>query len=381
MSSDGAGGEPTAGGGLTIGVPRETMVGERRVALVPETVGRLTKQGLAVLVETGAGEGAYFDDNAYRDAGAEIAPDGAELYRRADVVARVQPPTLEEVEQIHEGTLLISFLDPARQVEVRQRLANRSIAAFSFNTVPRITRAQSMDAMSAMSTVGGYKAVLLAADTLGRFFPLLMTAAGTVTPSHVFVIGAGVAGLQALATARRLGAITEAFDTRPAVREQVQSVGATFVEMPPLEAAEGEGGYAAQLAEEELERERDAIREAVARADVVITTALIPGKPAPLLINEEMVAAMRPGSVIIDMAAEAGGNCVLTVPGDVVIAQGVTVIGALNLPSSIPVHASQMYSRNVASVLGLLIKEGQLRLDPEDEIVRSACLTGLEIPT
>jgi H+-translocating NAD(P) transhydrogenase subunit alpha len=239
-----------------------------------------------------------------------------------------------------------------------------------------------MDAMSSMSTVAGYKAVLLAADTLGRFFPLLMTAAGTVKPARVFVIGAGVAGLQALATGRRLGAVTEAFDTRPAVREQVQSVGAAFVEMPlKLEGTEGEGGYAKEMEEDFLLRERAAIRDAVIRADVVITTALIPGKPAPLLIEEAMVAAMSPGSVIVDLAAEAGGNCELTVPGETVSPHEVTILAPLNLPSSLPVHASQMYSRNVATVIGHLLKDGRVNLDPEDEITRGACLTGLEVAT
>ena len=371
---------PDATDSVTVGVPRETTPGERRVALVPEMVARLTGSGFAVIIEQGAGEGSLFDDAAFESAGATIAPDARSVYSRADIVAKVQPPSPEDATLLRAGTVVISFLDRGRDVASIEAMAKAGTVAFSFNSVPRITRAQSMDAMSAMSTVAGYKAVLLGADSLGRFLPMLMTAAGTVPPAHVFVIGAGVAGLQALATARRLGAVTEAFDTRPAVREQVQSVGATFVEMPvPLEGTETAGGYAAEMEEEFLQRERDAIREPVKRADMVITTALIPGKPAPLLIEEDMVAEMRRGSVIVDLAGEAGGNSSLTVPGETVVKHDVTIMAPLNLPSSLPVHASQLYARNVLTVIEYLVKDGKVALDPEDEIIKGACLTGIEV--
>jgi NAD(P) transhydrogenase subunit alpha len=331
-----------------------------------------------VIVETGAGNGSYIDDAAYLASGAKVAPDAATVYRQADLVVKVQAPTPAEVSLLPPGSVIISFLDRSRDTDVIQQMADRGVTAFSFNAVPRVTRAQSMDAMSSMSTVAGYKVALLAANALGRLFPLLMTAAGTVTPARVLVIGVGVAGLQALATARRLGAVTEAFDTRPAAQEQAQSVGATLVDAPlPLEGTEGQGGYAREMEEEFLVRERDALRTPVARADVVITTALVPGKPAPLLIDEEMVAAMRPGSVIVDMAAEAGGNCAVTVPGDTVVSHNVTVLAPLNIPSMVPVHASQMYSRNVAAVIGHIVKDGVLTLDADDEITGAACLTGV----
>lgn len=364
---------------LTIGVPRETVDGERRVGLVPETVSKLTASGLTVAIEAGAGLGAFNDDEAYLVAGARIAETADTVYQRADIIARVQPPSPEDIRRMRPGSVLISFLDPARNADIVQHLSERGIVAFSFNALPRVTRAQSMDAMSSMSTVGGYRAVLLAANELGRFFPLLMTAAGTVAPAHVLVVGAGVAGLQALATARRLGAVTEACDTRPAVREQVQSVGARFVDMSlPLDDMETAGGYAREMDEEFYRRERDIIRENVARADVVITTALVPGKTAPLLVDEAMVRSMRPGSVVVDLAAEAGGNCELTVPGERVVRHRVTILGPLNLPSTVPVHASQMYSRNVESVIRHMVKEGKLELDLQDEILRSACITSAQ---
>ncbi|MDQ2742754.1 MAG: NAD(P) transhydrogenase subunit alpha, partial [Chloroflexota bacterium] len=310
---------------VTVGVPRERAPGERRVALVPDVVTDLRALGLNVVVESGAGEGAFFDDEAYFMAGAHIEPSPEAVYGRSDIVTKVQPPLRSEIDSISPGSLLISFMDAARDVEVVRLLAERGVTPFSFNAVPRTTRAQSMDAMSSMSTVAGYKAVLVAADTLGRFFPLLMTAAGTVTPARVVVIGAGVAGLQALATARRLGAVTAACDARPAVREQIQSVGASFIDMSvPLEDAEGAGGYARQMDEEIYRLERDAIREHIAGADVVISTAQVPGARAPLLIDEAMVLAMRPGSVIVDLAAETGGNCELTELGRTVVCGGVT---------------------------------------------------------
>jgi len=362
---------------LTIGVPRETADGESRIALIPETVSRLVDLGLRVMVGEGAGNGAHFSDQAYLVAGASIVAD-VERVLGADVVTKVQPPTPDEVDLFRPGALLISFLDPSRQAATTARLAERGIVAFSFNALPRVTRAQSMDAMSSMSTIAGYKAVLLAADTIGRLFPLLMTAAGTVTPSQVLVVGAGVAGLQALATARRLGAVTAACDTRPAVREQVKSVGASFVDMSvSLEGAEGEGGYAREMDEEFYRRERDAIREHIVAADVVISTAQVPGARAPILIDEAMVRDMRSGSVIVDLAAEAGGNCELSEPGENRTVCGVSILAPLNVPSTVPVHASQMYSRNVLSVIKLVVKDGALYVNRDDEIIRSACLTVL----
>jgi NAD(P) transhydrogenase subunit alpha len=365
-------------GALTIGVPRERIPGERRVALVPETVRDLIGLGLKVIVESGAGGGAFFDDEAYFLAGARIESRDGAVYRQADILAKVQPLLLEEIELLRPGTLVISFLDPARDADVVAGMREAGVIGFSFNAVPRTTRAQTMDAMSSMSTIAGYKAVLLAADTIGRFFPLLMTAAGTVAPARVVVIGAGVAGLQALATARRLGAITAACDARPAVREQIQSVGASFIDMSvPAEDVETAGGYAREMDEEVLRLERDAIRDPIEGADVVIATAQVPGKRAPLLVDEAMVRAMKAGSVIVDLAAETGGNCAFTVAGETVVQYGVTIMGPRNLPSTIPVHASQMYSKNTLSVVKYVVKDGALTLDPEDEIVRAACLTSV----
>lgn len=361
---------------LTIGVLRERIRNERRVALLPDSVAELTALGLSVVVESGAGEAAYFADGAYLSAGARVEASEDAVYRQADILAKVQPPLLDEVERIRRGTWLVSFLDPARDSAIVGLLSEREVSAFSFNALPRTTRAQSMDAMSAMSTVAGYKAVLLAANALGRFFPMLMTAAGTVSPARVVVIGAGVAGLQALATARRLGARTAACDARPAVREQIESVGAVFIDMSvPVEQMEGEGGYARAGDEEIYRRERDSIRDHIVAADVVITTAQVPGAPAPTLVDEAMVRDMAAGSVIVDLAAESGGNCELTVLGETVCQFGVTIVGPANLASTVPVHASQMLSRNVLNVIKYLVKDGAVRTDTEDEILRSACVT------
>jgi NAD(P) transhydrogenase subunit alpha len=366
---------------LIMGVPRERLEGEHRVGLVPEVVRELTTLGLTVVVESGAGINATFDDEEFALAGARIESVPGAVYRQADILTKVQPPVPQEIELLRRGSFLISFLDAARDDGILALLEDRGVIAFSFQAVPRIARAQSMDAMSSMSTVAGYKAVLLAANAIGRFFPLLMTAAGTVTPTRVVVIGAGVAGLQALATARRLGAITAACDARPAVREQIQSVGATFIDMSvPLEEAEGEGGYARQLDEEVYRQERDAIRDYIEEADVVISTAQVPGARAPLLIDEAMVRAMRPGSVIVDLAAESGGNCELTKPGENTAAYGVTILAPFNLSSTMPVHASQMYAHNVLNVIKLVVQDGVLRLNTEDEIIRAACLSGLTVP-
>lgn len=359
---------------LTVAVPREIAPLENRVALVPDTVSRLAGAGFSVLVESDAGLNAGFTDEAYSQAGAEIVSESSSLYGRSAIVTKVQGPTDQEVELLRPGTLLIAFLDPMRNSDLMDRLAARGVIAFSMERIPRITRAQSMDALSSMSTIAGYKSVLLAAGSLGKLFPMLMTAAGTLAPARVLVLGAGVAGLQALATARRLGAITEGFDTRAVVKEQVQSVGATFIEMPEIEheEAEAEGGYAREMSEEFYKHEQDAIRDHVARADVVITTAQIPGKRAPILITEQMVASMHPGSVIVDLAAESGGNSTLTELGKTVVKHGVTIIGPQNLPGSVPTHASQMYSRNMQTVLNHLVREGKLDLDMEDEITRAA---------
>jgi NAD(P) transhydrogenase subunit alpha len=356
---------------MVVGVPRETAAGERRVALVPETVRRLTGEGVTVSVERGAGEEASFFDEDYVEAGARTTDD---VYAEADVVCTVRRPSLDEADRLRAGTTLVGLLAPLAAPELARKLADGGVTSFSLDQVPRITRAQPLDALSSQSTVAGYKAVLLAASALGKFFPMLTTAAGTIVPARVLVLGAGVAGLQAIATARRLGAVVSAFDVRPVVKEQVESLGAKFLELE-IEGEEAAGGYAAALSEEQHRREQDLIAEAVAGSDAVVTTALIPGQPAPLLITEEAVASMRPGSVIVDLAAEAGGNAAVTEPGRTVVHHRVTVIGDTNLPSTMPVHASQMYSRNVASFLGVIVKDGELALDFDDEIVRETCVT------
>jgi NAD(P) transhydrogenase subunit alpha len=358
---------------VKIAVPKETAQGERRVALVPETVGRLTGSGLEVAVGSGAGEAAWFADDAYREAGASVVS-GDELYRGADVVVRVRKPSPDEVAAMPEGVALISFLEPLTDREGVERLTQRGITGFAMESIPRITRAQSMDALSSQSTVGGYKAVLLAAERLPKFFPMLMTAAGTVAPAKVLVMGAGVAGLQAIATARRLGAVVSGFDIRPVVREQVESLGAQFLELGVV-GEESEGGYARELTPEEQERQQAELEKRIPEFDVVITTALVPGRPAPKLIPATAVRGMRAGSVIVDLAAEAGGNCELTEPGEEVVREGVVILGLLNLPSTMPSHASQLYAKNVAALLDLLVTDGELRLDFDDEIIAGACVT------
>lgn len=358
---------------MTVGVVRESAPGERRVALVPDAAARLRPAGVELLVEAGAGDAAGFLDGAYAEAGFEVVPDAAALCREADVVVRIQKPTPEEVALLRQGQVLIALLQPLVNGELVRQIAERGVTAFSMDSIPRITRAQSMDVLSSQATVAGYKAVLLAASTTGRFLPMLTTAAGTIPPARVLVLGAGVAGLQAIATARRLGAVVSAFDTRPVVREQVESLGATFLELD-VEGAETAGGYAAELSEEQHRKEQELIAKHVAESDIVITTAAVPGRPAPLLVTEEAVKAMRPGSVIVDVAAETGGNCELTVPGETVTRHNVTIVGQLNLPSSMPQHASQMYSRNVQALLLHLVHEGELLLDFEDEITRETCV-------
>jgi len=358
---------------VIVAVPKETAAGETRVALTPDVAKRLIGKGVTVRVEAGAGAAAGFPDAAYKDAGCEVT-DRAQAMA-GDIVLVVQAPS--QPEQIREGTVLVGMFQPLSSPALVKALAQRQLTTFSLELLPRITRAQSMDVLSSMSTVAGYKAVLLAAVASGRFFPMLVTAAGTITPSRVFVLGAGVAGLQAIATARRLGAIVEAFDVRPAVKEQVESLGAKFVAADVSDlAAEGEGGYAKEMSEEQHRRELELIHGRLKETDVVITTALIPGKPAPKLITAAMVQDMKPGSVIVDLAAEMGGNCELTEKGKDVVQHFVTIIGRTNLPATTPLHASQMYARNLLAFLGLLIdKEGKLTLNFEDEIIVDTCIT------
>jgi len=358
---------------MKVGVPRENAAGERRVALVPETVKRLVDGGFDIQVERGAGLGASFPDAQYEEAGASLVDDPY----AGDAVVKVQTPSAEEAARLREGQLLIGFLQPLTDREGIERLGQRGVLAFAMESIPRITRAQSMDALSSQATVSGYKAVLLAADRLPKFFPMLMTAAGTVAPAKVLVLGAGVAGLQAIATARRLGAVVSGFDVRPIVREQVESLGATFLDLG-ISGEETEGGYARELDEEEQRAQQEALEARLPDFDAVITTALVPGRPAPRLIPAAAVAAMRPGSVIVDLAAEAGGNCELTAPGEAVVREDVTIVGYTNLPSTMPLHASQLYSRNVLALLQHLAPEGELALDWEDEITSSACVTRKE---
>jgi H+-translocating NAD(P) transhydrogenase subunit alpha len=356
---------------MKVGIPRETGVGERRVALVPDGAKRLVEAGVEVLVEQDAGAEAGFLDPEYSAAGARIATD---VFGEADVICKVQGPSQEEVGRLRDGQTLVAFLQPLTSPELVQSLAGKRVTAFSMDSIPRITRAQPMDALSSQSTVSGYKSVLLAASHLSKFFPMLTTAAGTIAPARVLVLGAGVAGLQAIATARRLGAVVSAFDVRPVVKEQVESLGATFLELD-VEGAEGVGGYAVALAEDQHEREQELIARHVAESDAVITTALIPGRPAPLLVTADAIRAMRPGSVVVDLAAEAGGNAELTEPGATIVKDGVTIVGETNLPATMPFHASQMYSRNVFTLLDHLIENGELVLDFEDEITRETCVT------
>jgi H+-translocating NAD(P) transhydrogenase subunit alpha len=359
---------------MRVGVPKERAAGERRVALVPELAGRLVAGGFEVLVERGAGEAASFLDAAYEEAGARVVDDA---YGEADAVAKVQKPSEEETARLHEGQVLIGFLQPLTDPEGVARLAARGVTGFAMESIPRTTRAQSMDALSSQATVSGYKAALIAAERLPKFFPMLMTAAGTVAPAKVLVLGAGVAGLQAVATARRLGAVVTGFDVRPVVREQIESLGANWLDLGVV-GEETEGGYAQELSEEQQQRQQEELEARLPEFDVVITTALIPGRPAPRLIPASAVAAMRPGSVIIDLAAEAGGNCELTEPGEEVVRENVTIVGPTNLPSSMPLHASQLYARNVAALLQHLAPEGELALDFEDEITAGACVTRKE---
>jgi NAD(P) transhydrogenase subunit alpha len=359
---------------FTIGVVRETEAGENRVSMIPEVVGRLKKKDFDVLVEAGAGEKAFITDDEFRESGAQVVSK-EEVYN-ADLVTRVQPPNEDESSLLKSGGMLLGFLRPLDDPDGMKRLASSGVTSFSVEMIPRITRAQKMDALSAMGAIGGYMAVLEAARTLPKFFPLLTTAAGTMRPAKVLVLGAGVAGLQAIATARRLGAIVSGYDVRAAVKEEVESLGAKFIELELETAdAEGSGGYAKALDEEKQRRQIELLIPHLAGSDVIITTALIPGRKAPVLIVEEAVKQMTAGSVIVDLAAPNGGNCEMTVPGETVQRHGVTIHGSLNLPSEMQVHASSMYARTLSAFITEFVKEGSFDLDFEDEIIKGACVT------
>jgi NAD(P) transhydrogenase subunit alpha len=356
---------------MNVSVPKETAAGERRVALVPEVADRLVKSGVGVVVEAGAGAGAHQPDSAYEGTGAAIG-DGFS----GDVVAKVAPPSSDEIARLRRGGVLVGFLQPLTAADTVRALADAGVTSFAMEAIPRVTRAQSMDALSSQATVTGYLAALIAAQELPRFFPMLTTAAGTVRPARVLVLGAGVAGLQAIATARRLGAAVQAFDVRSAVKEQIESLGARFLELDMgLEDAEAAGGYARALTEEEQQRQRELLADAIGQMDAVISTAAVPGRPAPLLVTEQAVRNMSPGSVIVDLAAESGGNCELTEPGETVVREDVTIVGPLGLASRMADHASSLYARNVQSLLAVMVKEGELALDFDDEVIAGACIT------
>jgi NAD(P) transhydrogenase subunit alpha len=362
---------------MIAGVPRETYPGERRVAIIPATVPALAKAGFTVMIQAGAGADAGYPDSAYVEKGAELAPSREDVFAKSDVVLQVRllGANMEagkaDLGMMRSGQVFIGFADPLSEPKAFRSLAEKRVTVFAMELIPRIARAQGMDALSSMSTVAGYKAVLIAAHGLGRMFPMLMTAAGTISPARVFVIGAGIAGLEAIATAHRLGAVVRGYDVRPAVKEQVESLGARFIELG-IESgdAEGTGGYAREMSEAFYTRQRDMMARAVAESDVVITTAAVPGKKSPVLITEDMVKGMAPGSIIVDIAAERGGNCEVTKPGETVLVHGVTIAGPLNLPAAVPYHASQMYAKNISMFLLALTKDGSLAIDRDDEIVR-----------
>ncbi|HEY5428452.1 MAG TPA: Re/Si-specific NAD(P)(+) transhydrogenase subunit alpha [Solirubrobacteraceae bacterium] len=367
---------------MRIGVPKEITDGERRVALVPETVSKLTKSAgaddaspLQVIVQRGAGAGALIPDEAYADAGAELVDDAGTVLG-ADVVVKVAAPDAQEIGQLGSGSVLIGFLGPLTNVEGVSAIAATGVTSFAMEAIPRISRAQSMDALSSQANISGYRSALIGAQELGRFYPMLMTAAGTIRPATVLVLGAGVAGLQAIATARRLGAVVQGFDVRAAVKEQVESLGAKFLEFDLGGDLEGSGGYAKELTAEQQALQQELMAEAIGKVDVVITTALVPGRRAPILVTEAAVKLMKPGSVIVDLAGEAGGNCELSEPGESVLRHDVKILAPLNVPSTMAEHASQLYARNVQSLLGLMISEsGELSLDFEDEVISGACIT------
>jgi NAD(P) transhydrogenase subunit alpha len=356
---------------MKLGVPKESASGEQRVAMVPEVVQRLGRSGVDVVVESGAGSGARIPDDHYTEAGATIGNPWD-----ADVVVKVAPPTQDEIARLKQGAVFIGFLQPLTNPEIGEALGRQGVTAFAMESIPRISRAQSMDALSSQANVGGYKAVLIAADHFGRYFPMLMTAAGTVPPAKVLVLGAGVAGLQAIATAKRLGAAVQGFDVRSVVKEQIESLGAKFVKLDVDFDAEAEGGYARQLTDDEQEQQRAALADVIAKVDIVITTAQVPGKRAPLLVTADAVRRMAPGSVIVDMAGDSGGNCELTKPGETVVEHDVSIIAPLNLPSDMPESSSMMYARNVQALVDLMVgDEGALNLDFEDEVLAKSCVT------
>jgi NAD(P) transhydrogenase subunit alpha len=356
---------------MIVGVPKETAQGEKRVSIIPDGVSKLA--GVSILLEKGAGDDAGFPDSAYVEKGVAIAADASALYGQADVILKVTPPSKAEAGMVKEGATTVSFLYPLANLEAVKVLSARKATAFAMELIPRISRAQPMDALSSQSNLGGYKAALLAAEALPRIFPMMMTAAGTISPAKVFVLGAGVAGLQAIATARRLGAVLEAYDVRPIVKEQIESLGARFVQMPvETKDAQDAGGYAKAQTQEFYAKQQKFLAERAWVSDVVITTALIPGQRAPILITEEAVKGMRSGSVVVDIAAEQGGNCALTEPGKTVVRYGVTIIGPLNLPSTMAPQASQLYSRNITSFFSTVMKDGVLKIDPKDDVTRGA---------
>ncbi|HZU61187.1 MAG TPA: Re/Si-specific NAD(P)(+) transhydrogenase subunit alpha [Solirubrobacteraceae bacterium] len=366
---------------MRIGVPKETAQEERRVALVPEVVQKILQPSgpdgappPQVMVQRGAGAGALIPDQQYEEAGATLVDDLDELWR-SDVVVKVAVPSAEEVARLRSGTVLIGFLNPLGGGERVREIARTGATAFAMEAIPRISRAQSMDALSSQANIAGYRAALIGAQELGRFYPMLMTAAGTIRPATVLVLGAGVAGLQAIATARRLGAVVQGFDVRSAVKEQVQSLGATFLEFDLGGDMEGAGGYAKELTSEQQERQQELMAQAIGKVDVVITTALVPGRRAPILVTEKAVELMKPGSVIVDLAGEQGGNCELSEPGQSVLRHDVKILAPLNVPSTMAEHASQLYARNIQALLGLMVKEGRLDLDFEDEVIAGACIT------
>lgn len=357
---------------MRIGVPKETAAGEHRVALVPEVISKLTAKGLYVAVQAGAGAGALLPDSSFADAGASLVADAAEVWG-SDLVVVIAPPQEGQIGSLAPGSVLVGFLAPLTSPATTRALADAKVTAFAMEAIPRISRAQSMDALSSQSNVAGYKAALLAAEQIGRFFPMLMTAAGTIPPAKVLVLGVGVAGLQAIATAKRLGARTTGYDVRPEVAEQVSSLGAQWLDLG-VEAS-GEGGYARELTDAERARQQQALTDAIKGFDVVITTALVPGRPAPELVTAEAVEGMKAGSVIVDLAGEAGGNCALTAPGQTVVVHDVKIVSPLNLPATVPEHSSQLFARNVLALLELLVGEGgELQLDFDDEIIAGACI-------
>ena len=366
---------------MIVGIPTEITFNETRVAAIPITVRELVKKGFKVNIQSGAGFGSFINDEEYSDAGAKIVDSASELYKTSDLILKVNPPELydsdkHEVDLMNEGTVFISFIQTIKEIEVVKRLQKKKITAFSMHLVPRTTLAQKMDALSSQSNIAGYKAVLIGASHIGKYMPLLMTAAGTIQPSKILVIGAGVAGLQAIATAKRLGSQVYAFDVRPVVKEQVESLGAKFVEVESNDSdGVGEGGYATETSQEYKDRQAQLLKKYISESDLVITTALIPGRPAPKIITKEMVDSMRGGSAIIDLASENGGNCEYTKPGEIIDHNRITIDGSLNFPGTMPIHASQVYAKNISALVYYLCPEGELKLDIEDEIVSGAMFT------